>query len=216
VKPFPHVVIDDFLPPSMAECALDFFPPDGSRVWKTPENPHTKSKSVMGVKDFAPEVRHVFEYLNSAQVLMELEELFGIKGLVPDPYFVEAGYHRIGRGGFLDIHADFSHHDHTGLERRLNLILYLNKDWKEEYRGNLKLYGGDLRPLVEIMPIFNRAVIFETGETSYHGHPEPLNCPDGEYRKSIAIYYYTIPRPWRKKRPAFFPTDPEFVHERAG
>lgn len=207
--PFPYLVMDSFLPNELAERAWQHFPNDG---WKTTENQHTVSKSVLRGTIAPKEARPVFEHLSSIQTLARLSVWFSIKGLLPDPYFAEAGFHRIGRGGFLDIHADFSHHDITGLERRLNLILYLNKDWKEEYGGNLKLYDQDLKPQVEIMPVFNRAVIFETSDISYHGHPDPLNCPDGEFRKSIALYYYTLPRPERVRKSCFFPTDPKFIH----
>ena len=215
LSPFPHVCIDDFLSPEQASVAHRCFPEPNSDVWKTPENAHTHAKSVIqGLKyaQFAPEVRPVFDYLNSAVTLKRLHDLFGIDGLMGDPYFVEGGYHRIGRGGFLDIHADFSHHDITGLERRLNVILYLNPGWQHEWGGELRLYDRDLKPQASFEPVYNRAVVFETSETSYHGHPEPLACPEGEYRKSIAMYYYTIPRPWRTRRLAYFPTDPNFQY----
>ena len=93
-NPFPHVVLDDFLLPSEAQLLLDFFPAKDSPVWKTPENLHTKLKSVMRepkIELFAPEVRHIFEYLNCSTILGNLTSWFGIKGLVPDPYFAEGG-----------------------------------------------------------------------------------------------------------------------------
>lgn len=214
--PFRHICIDNFLEREQIKLAHDYFPEPESEVWKTPENKHTKGKSVLrGDKylQFAPEVRPVFDYLNSSLLLERLRYFFGIDGLVGDPYFAESGFHRIGSGGFLDIHADFSHHDFTGLERRLNLILYLNKDWQtHNWGGELKLYDEELRWRAAFEPIYNRAVIFETSETSYHGHPEPLTCPEDEFRKSIAMYYYTLPRPERKKKLAYFPTDPSFAY----
>ncbi len=213
--PFRHVCIDGFLEPRYAKTALESFPPEDSSVWKTPENVHTHAKSVLrGLKyeQFGWSVRPIFDYLASAITLTRLADMFSIAGLMPDPYYSEGGYHRIGRGGFLDIHADFSHSDITGLERRLNLIIYLNEGWQPEWGGELKLYAKDLTPMASYEPLFNRAVIFETGATSYHGHPKPLDCPEGEYRKSIALYYYTLPRPERVRRRAFFPTDPTFEH----
>jgi hypothetical protein len=208
-------VLEDFLPSALAAAALKYFPPEGAACWKTPENAHTVGKSVLkGVKyeQFHPLARPVFEHLNAAPMLLRLADMFGIRGLLPDPYFTEGGFHRTGRGGFLDIHADFSHHDGTGLERRLNLILYLNEGWRELWGGKLELFDTDLRSVVSITPLYNRAVIFETSDTSYHGHPERLRCPEGVYRKSIALYYYTLPRPERKRRLAFFPTDPTFQY----
>jgi len=215
-SPFRHVCIDNFLPGHYSAIAAWHFPRPASQDWKMPTNSHTQGKAVLtGTKyeKFDPQVRVVFDYLANEPMLRKLSGMFGIKGLMPDPYYSEGGYHRIGRGGFLDIHADFSHSDITGLERRLNIIIYLNSDWKDEWGGHLKLYDTNLQPSASYLPIFNRAVIFETSDTSYHGHPEPLTCPEGVFRKSMALYYYTLPRPERKKRAAYFPTDPNFIHK---
>jgi Rps23 Pro-64 3,4-dihydroxylase Tpa1-like proline 4-hydroxylase len=154
--------------------------------------------------------RGIFLELNSGSFLRFLEILTGVSGLLGDPYLAEAGFHCIERGGFLDIHADFSHHDHTGLERRLNLLLYLNEDWKDEFAGALSLYDVDCRPIQMFSPIANRCVVFRTSEISYHGHPDPLQCPPGTYRKSIALYYYTVPTGRNRSR-IIFPTDRKFT-----
>jgi Rps23 Pro-64 3,4-dihydroxylase Tpa1-like proline 4-hydroxylase len=122
------------------------------------------------------------------EFLLWLEELTGIKGLVPDPYLKGGGVHRIGRGGFLKMHTDFNFHNELRLYRRLNLLLYLNEDWQHVWDGGLYL-GKGYEKYIE--PEFNSMVIFETSETSWHGHPEPLRCPDGTHRDSIALYYYT-------------------------
>ena len=135
--------------------------------------------------------RHLLAELNSAPVIAFLERLTGIEGLVPDPHFVGGGLHQIERGGHLKVHADFNRHPRTQLERRINLLLYLNRDWKDEYGGALELWNRDMSACeARILPLFNRCVVFSTTETSYHGHPEPLNCPEGWTRKSIALYYY--------------------------
>lgn len=90
------------------------------------------------------------------------------------------------------MHVDFSHHPSNGLYRRLNLLIYLNKEWKEEYGGHFELWTPDIKRCVRrILPIFNRCVVFATSSRSYHGHPEPLSCPPEEARKSLALYYFT-------------------------
>ena len=106
------------------------------------------------------------------------------------------GLHQIERGGYLKIHADFNRHPKFNLDRRLNLLLYLNENWKEEYGGHLELWNNQMTACVRrISPIFNRCVIFNTTDFSYHGHPEPLTCPEHVTRKSLALYYYSNGRP---------------------
>ena len=104
--------------------------------------------------------------------------------------------HQIQKHGFLKIHADFNWNRFLKLNRRVNLLIYLNKSWKEEYGGHLELWNREMSECVErILPVFNRCVIFNTSDFSYHGHPDPLTCPDGWTRKSLAVYYYTNGRP---------------------
>ena len=117
----------------------------------------------------------------------------GIQDLISDPYFRGGGLHNISRGGKLGVHIDFNKHQKYNLDRRLNLLLYLNKDWEEEFGGHIELWDSGMKQCIKkILPIFNRMVIFNTTETSFHGHPEPLNCPADRSRKSLALYYYTI------------------------
>lgn len=113
--------------------------------------------------------------------------LLGIDGLFKDPDLFGAGIHCIPRGGFLNMHVDFNQHP-KGWHRRANLLIYLNQDWQDEWGGHLYL-GEDKG--VKISPIGGRAVVFETNETSWHGHPEPLNCPADRQRRSLALYFYT-------------------------
>lgn len=136
--------------------------------------------------------RRLFYALNSRPVLTFLEELTGIKGLIPDPYFAGGGVHVVSNGGHLDIHADFNHHAALNLERRVNLLIYLNKDWKEEFGGSFEVWNDGMSEKIEsYVPLFNRMCIFSTSSESWHGNPEPVNHPDGEPRMSIALYYYT-------------------------
>ncbi len=140
--------------------------------------------------------RDVLYFLNSRPMLQFLETLTGIKGILPDPYFSGGGLHQIKPGGKLGVHADFNHHDKLNLDRRINVLIYLNKDWKEEYGGHFELWNKDMTAAeVKILPLFNRCAIFSTTSTSYHGHPTPLSCPPDRTRKSIATYYYSNGRP---------------------
>lgn len=216
--PFPHAVFDDFLDEQAYRFFEEAFPSLDDRLWKKPENAHTKGKRVtrrgpddLKEAEYSESVRRGFMELNSGMFLRFLTILSGIDDITADPYFAEGGFHCSESGGFLDIHADFSHHDQLGLERRLNLLFYLNAGWKPEYEGALSLYDTTLNPVQTILPIANRCVVFETSETSYHGHPEPMVLPDGVYRRSIALYYYSLPRPTRAKSTVVFPSDRTFV-----
>jgi Rps23 Pro-64 3,4-dihydroxylase Tpa1-like proline 4-hydroxylase len=135
--------------------------------------------------------------LNSAAFLQFLQILTGIKEpLIGDPYLAGGGMHEIKKGGFLKVHADFNKHPELKLDRRINVLVYLNKDWKEEYGGYFELWDKSMSNCEKkIAPIFNKMVIFSTTDYSYHGHPDPLTCPEDRSRKSLALYYYSNGRP---------------------
>ena len=138
-----------------------------------------------------------FIFLNSQIFLEFLQELTGIKeALIPDPYFEGGGFHEIKRDGFLKIHVDFHKHRKMNLDRRLNLLIYLNEDWDEEWGGHFELWEKDMsKSIVKIAPHFNRVALFSTTGNSWHGHPDPLLCPPERSRRSLALYYYTNGRP---------------------
>ncbi len=196
VEPFPHIVIDDFLPPAPLAEALRLFPAPRALRWLDYDEA-TERKLAFPVAEALPRpMREVLHFLNTAPVLRFLETLTGITGLIPDPYFKGGGLHQIEPGGFLDVHADFNWYEKLKLDRRLNLLLYLNQDWQEEFGGHLELWDREMKACVKrVLPVFNRCVIFSTTSTSYHGHPLPLTCPKGRTRQSIATYYYTNGRP---------------------
>jgi hypothetical protein len=132
------------------------------------------------------------QYLNSGPFLNYLEKLTGIANLIADPSYFGGGVHWIENGGFLEVHADFNHLKKYNLARRINLLLYLNKDWKDEYHGHLELWDrSSMTKRKEVAPVFNRAVIFSTVKEALHGHPTPLSAPPGVARRSLALYYYT-------------------------
>lgn len=195
-EPFPHAVIDDFLPHATAEALRLSFPDPGAISWKDKTHEHSKKLASNKEEDMPPAIRQFLLQCNSSTFLSFLEDLTGIAPLIPDPHYEGGGMHQIEPGGYLGVHADFNHHHIYNLDRRLNMLLYLNKDWKEEYGGHLELWDRSMKTRVKkVLPIFNRCVIFTTSDFSYHGHPIPLTCPPGETRKSLALYYYTNGRP---------------------
>jgi hypothetical protein len=195
-QPFPHAVLDAFLPVETCEKLLEEFPDPGQADWMRFERHHSKKLATRGDRQFGASTRELLHQLNGAVFLNFLETLTGITGLIPDPYLEGGGLHQIERGGHLKVHADFNWHKKLKLDRRLNVIIYLNQDWREEYKGHLELWDRSMTRCVrKILPVYNRCVIFNTTSWSYHGHPEQLACPPGRTRKSLALYYYTNGRP---------------------
>ena len=193
-SPFPHVVIDDFLPPELADRILGHFASSrgGDDLNMSYDRAQERFKSSYHPDTLAPELRAIFYAFNSRPFLQIVENLTGIKGLIPDPYFFGGGLHEIRQGGHLSIHADFNHHMPLDLERRINLLIYLNKDWKDEYGGQLELLDTAMtKRHHSIVPVFNRCVIFNTTSKSMHGNPQPVSHPGNVSRKSVALYYYT-------------------------
>ncbi|MEM7194079.1 MAG: 2OG-Fe(II) oxygenase [Pseudomonadota bacterium] len=195
-QPFPHVVMDDFLPEHLAQRVLDRFPTPEFEGYEQPDNEHQVNKlgrlqasQFKGVDEW---LRNTVHHFNSVAFINFLQLLTGISGLIPDPYFNGGAFHQILPGGKLDVHADFNVDVERLLRRRINVLVYFNKDWNDDYKGNLELWDRDLSACQQsIAPLFNRAVIFNTTSDSYHGHPEILCCPSGTTRKSLAFYYYT-------------------------
>src|SRR5271168_1643916 len=195
-KPFPHIFFDDFLPLETAETALRDFPEPKQLAWSEFDNPQERKLAFDEVEKLPRSVRDVLYFLNSRPMLQFLEVLTAIDNVIPDPYYVGGGLHQIKRGGNLEVHADFNYHTKLKLDRRINVLIYMNKDWKEEYGGHFELWNKDMTHAEQkILPLFNRCAIFSTTSTSYHGHPTPLACPPERTRKSIATYYYSNGRP---------------------
>jgi hypothetical protein len=199
-SPFPHAFFDDFFDPALLDVVLSEFPKPGAIKWQTFDNEKEIKLASAAESTFGPATRLLLYHLNSITFLDFLSNLTGIKDLIPDPCFTGGGLHQSPRGGKLGIHADFNKHERYGLDRRINVLLYLNKDWKEEYRGSLELWDKDMKGCqAKLLPIFNRMALFSTTSNSYHGLPDPLQCPEGMTRKSLALYYYTNGRPDEEK-----------------
>ena len=195
-KPFPHVVFDNFFDPALLDLVLAEFPKPDEIKWQRFDNQREIKLASASEASFGPMTRLLLYHLNSITFLEFLSSVTGIANLIPDPRFDGGGLHQIQRGGKLAIHADFNNHPSYNLDRRLNALLYLNKDWREEYGGHLELWNRDMtRSEARILPLFNRFMVFGTTDFTYHGHPDPLQCPEGMTRKSLALYYFSNGRP---------------------
>jgi Rps23 Pro-64 3,4-dihydroxylase Tpa1-like proline 4-hydroxylase len=202
--PFEHVVLDDLLPADVVDLLVREFPGPDDPAWQMHGPGRTvwardRSSAKLAISDetrFGPFTRHLMGQLNSATFLAFLERLTGYRGIIPDVSYNHCGMHSTGRGGRLMMHTDVNRHPlGSQMHQLLNLILYVNPDWKEEYGGHLELWDHERRPVKRILPRSNRIVIFNTGTRSLHGHPHPLTCPEGRRRNSLAVYYYLRERP---------------------
>jgi len=198
-KPFPHIILDDFIDLDFIEKVLNEFPDlnqiENKLSFNKPQEIKLASK---GFKNISKSAFELISFFNSDIFLKYLQKITGIKEiLISDPYLSGGGYHEIKNGGVLKVHADFNKHPLINLDRRVNLLLYLNKDWNKDWGGNLELYDPNdfNKPVIKAIPKFNRCVIFNTTSYTYHGHPEPISCPENRSRKSIALYFYSLGRP---------------------
>lgn len=209
-KPYNHICIDGFLP----EAILEKVEAD---IQSLPESESSFNRDQERLKSaFLPDrlpfySKSLFHALNSRPFIFFLEEMTGIKGLIPDPYYMGAGIHRVANGGHLDIHADFNLHGPMQIERRLNVLIYLNRDWQEEWGGSFEVWDKTMTTkAASFVPTFNRMVCFSTASDTFHGNPQPVNHPDGVPRLSIALYYYTATwGPHRKSHTTLFKPRPE-------
>ena len=199
-EPFQYIIMDEFIPVAFARDAMDAFPPMSDETWDHThdEGIEVKSRTTWKSEFDIPETLvDAIRVFNSAPVLKAIGEVFDIPKLMPDPYFSGGGLNVSEKGGHLDVHVDGNYHDASGMNRRVNLLLYLNPNWQEDWGGEFGVYAEDGEELVKaIEPLFNRCVIFDSHDKSYHGLPNPINFPADDPRRSIILYYYTVaPRP---------------------
>lgn len=193
--PFDHAIIDNFFTDDFARALEAEFPAFDGDAWHTYDNAIELKKTCNNWNLFPPCTYQVFNYLNSKAFtdLVSLHLLDGIP-VHADPGLNGGGWHIHGAGGKLNTHLDYSIHPKLGLQRKLNIIIYMNSRWKPEWGGHLGLWSNERpeRPgalIKSVEPRFNRAVVFDTTQNSWHGLPEPLTCPPDEQRKSLAAYF---------------------------
>ncbi len=196
-SPFPNIAFENFFDEDFLNEVLEEFPDLAEQDTIQFNDPYQKKFAGKGEKSFGPKTRELMYFLNSEPFLNFLQELTGIEEkLFGDPYFSGGGLHEIKPGGLLKVHADFNKNPDNGLDRRINVLVYLNKDWKDEYGGHFELWNEEMTQCEKkILPQFNTLAMFSTTSTSFHGHPDPLTCPEDRSRKSLALYYYTNGRP---------------------
>lgn len=210
-KPYPHIVMENFIKEELLEKVANEFPNLENihdKVVKKYNNDNEVKFASIGMELFSPAAIYLNSYLQSNLMLEYLNNLSGInETLISDPYLNGGGYHEIKSEGFLKIHADFNKHPKLNLNRRLNLLIYLNKNWQNEWGGALELFDENMNnPVKKILPQFNTAIIFTTTSTSYHGHPDPLKCPKELSRRSLAYYYFSTERTENKSLNKFHST----------
>jgi Rps23 Pro-64 3,4-dihydroxylase Tpa1-like proline 4-hydroxylase len=198
--PFKHIIIDSFLPEQFARNCLTDFPSLEEGCWQKSEIPGIEVKYRSDWKsefDAPGSLSYAVRILQSSLFLCAISDRLGIEKLVSDPYFTGGGLNVTTRGGLLDVHVDGNYHDATGLNRRANAIWYLNDGWETEWGGEFGIYENHGRTLHKsVPPIFNRLVVFDSHDFSYHGLPNPINFPEHSPRRSLILYYYTkAPRP---------------------
>jgi len=196
-EPFDHWVIDNFLEYDHAKALAKEFTNYHDNEWYVYNNPLEVKKTLNNWWKFPPATYSFMEYLNSDAMISYIENLTGTGGLYPDLGLHGAGWHIHSNGGKLNVHLDYSVHPKLNLQRKYNLIYYLSEDWDTSWGGNLEFWSGNSKKATsfskQVDCVFNRAVIFDTTQNSWHGFPKKINCPDDQYRKSIAMYYLTEP-----------------------
>jgi hypothetical protein len=198
-KPFSHLVIDDFFPLELARALEGEFPPYDAPAWHEYDNFVEVKKTCNNWLHFPALTYRTFSYLNSEAVAARFTRELGLPALHPDPGLNGGGWHAHAPGGLLNPHLDYSIHPRLGLQRKLNLIIYMTEGWRDEWGGGLGLWahdptaGGPGVMVKELAPRFNRAVLFDTTQNSWHGLPGEVRCPPGVLRKSLAVYYLIDP-----------------------
>lgn len=195
-RPFRHVVIDGFLDDGIARRLLEAFPDFDAGSARGEDGRDGDKSTVERIRALGSAYARLDDAIRGEAFLRWLGRLTGIDGLLYDPAYLGGGTHANRHGAKLDRHVDFRYHPIERWQRRLNLILYLNEGWQDAWGGQLDLFGdayADAGPSVSIAPAFNRCVIFETHDHSWHGF-DRITLPEaerGRVRRSIALYFYT-------------------------
>jgi len=191
--PFPFIIMDNFLDGDMASEAARDFPAANEKTWTNYIHVNEKKYGLNKKENIPASLLKIISDLQGNDFLEKLSGITGMTSLIADEQLAGGGLHQTQPGGFLNIHSDFLiHPTKANLMRRINLILFLSPDWKEDYGGELQFWNKDMTEcVVRIQPKFNRCVIFRTDEDAFHGCPDKLGGPPGFSRKSLALYYYS-------------------------
>ena len=204
-KPYPHIIIDNFLNEEVANNLLTNF--KLSDYWTNCSLVNNYKKYQLTDRKYMDDLcNKVFDELASEEFIKYLSKITKIDNIFLDKSLDGGGLHQIFNNGSLNVHTDFnSHITNKSWRRVLNILIYFNTDWKDEYNGELEFWDKDVKNKVKsIKPIFNRCVIFRTDKESFHGHPEKLNLPENLSRKSIAAYYFIDEKKNLKLRSTYF------------
>ena len=206
--PFPHSIIEDFLPKNLAESAeIEFnkfnqISDSGNKLFQ-----NTK-KSYENFSEMPDSVKKIIKFLYSDEFIKILEKKFNLENVEPDWDLHGGGMHESFKGGYLKVHSDFLYTRKSKLKRVLNILLYLNSNWEKKWGGSIELWDKDMKSVKKsVTPILNNVVIFRTDTVSNHGFPDPIDCPENISRKSIALYYYVKEKrflPFSIKRRKYF------------
>ena len=193
-SPVPHIAFEDFLNPAIVADAIAEFPDTDSDEWKAYAHVNERKFSNTDPESWGPTLRSILDALNSDDFVAFVSELTGIEGMFADPTLEGGGLHQSMRGGYLNVHADFTVHPlHQNWRRRVNILVYFNEDWDPSWGGDLELWSRDMKTCgKKVAPIANRSVIFTTEADTFHGHPEPMTLPEGRARRSLALYYFSV------------------------
>lgn len=188
-KPFPHIVIDNFLRDDVADESNSVFPQEPTDKWHRYHNPLEVKYAYNDLSALTTPLPAIFESMGTDYFVSFLQRITQIADLEFDPFLHGAGLHMMPRNGRLHLHLDYEKHPLTSKQRRLNIILFLSKDWDPKWEGGTELWDDELKTKKNVPLKFNRAVIFRTNDTSWHGVPEKITCPPDVWRKSLAYYY---------------------------
>lgn len=215
--PYPHLILDGYFRPEALRRVLAEFPGEGG-AWRRYRHYNENKAAITDFQALGAATQALIGELSTPEFLRELEALSGVGGLLADPSLDGGGLHETRPGGYLNVHVDFlSHAKNKRWSRQINLLLYLNEDWPDAYGGFLELWDREVRRCAaKIPPLFNRMVIFQTVRNSFHGVPDPVRCPEGRTRKSLALYYFRDEgRVCKLESTNYRPRPQDRLHERA-
>ena len=196
--PFPNIVLDNFFNEDFLNKVSDEFPDlSVNNISQKYDNKDEVKFANNDYDKFPYHIKKLIDFMNSTNFIEFIQNITCIKEkLISDPELNGGGLHEIKNSGYLKVHTDFNKHPKSNLDRRVNILIYLNKDWQEIYGGQLELWDKNMSECKKkILPNFNKMVFFSTNDYSNHGHPDPIVCPKDVSRKSIALYYFSNGRP---------------------